>query len=213
MKTVIVNKKQFNVLKENYSEMNKEMTFFAFLSHVKSYLKQLLTNPINTTPDMFLISYGLDNPKLLTNLLDNNIIIKSEKIINDGDNDKFSISYKIPRENFERKMKRLYSNLFETNIIEGTTLTEDGEGAAMGGTSAAACNDSAPITPLFGKPIRRKIYVTKEQYDRLEKIKESTVMNTPIGDFGYDAPPFADKNDPAYDHNNMMKKSFNYGKK
>ena len=34
-------------------------------------------------------------------------------------------------------------------------------------------------------------------------------MDTAIGDFGYDAPPFEKKKDPAYNHKNMMKKSFN----
>jgi hypothetical protein len=62
------------------------------------------------------------------------------------------------------------------------------------------------IEPL-SKPIRRKtIYVTKEQYQRLQ---EEAVMDTAIGDFGYDAPPFKKKKDPTYNHKNMMKKSFN----
>ena len=48
--------------------------------------------------------------------------------------------------------------------------------------------------------------ITKEQYQRLQ---EEVVMDTAIGDFGYDAPPFKKKKDPTYNHKNMMKKSFN----
>ena len=33
-------------------------------------------------------------------------------------------------------------------------------------------------------------------------------MDTAIGDFGYDAPPFKKKKDPTYNHKDMMKKSF-----
>ena len=33
-------------------------------------------------------------------------------------------------------------------------------------------------------------------------------MDTAIGDFGYDAPPFKKKKDPTYNHKDMMKKSW-----
>lgn len=200
MKTIIINEKQAFILKE----ANKEMTYYAFLSHVKSYLKKLLTDPISAQPDDFLKNYGLDGKELNSKLTDNNIIIKNEKIDSSGDKDMFSITYKIPRQNFERKMKRLYSSLFESNIVDEEILVE------------TDCSSSGPVEqPLFGKPLRRKtLYVTQEQYDKLQSLKEEAVMNTPVGDFGYDAPAFVKKGDPTLDHKNMMKKSFRgYGKK
>lgn len=210
MKTIIINERQAFILKE----ANKEMTYYAFLSHVKSYLKKLLTDPISAQPDDFLKNYGLDGKELNSKLTDNNIIIKNEKIDSSGDKDMFSITYKIPRQNFERKMKRLYSSLFESNIVDEEILVETDCGGAMQGGGGNP-NAGQFEQPIFGKPIRRKtLYVTQEQYDKLQSLKEEAVMNTPVGDFGYDAPTFAEKGDPTLDHKNMMKKSFRgYGKK
>ena len=210
MKTIIINERQAFILKE----ANKEMTYYAFLSHVKSYLKKLLTDPISAQPDDFLKNYGLDGKELNSKLTDNNIIIKNEKIDSSGDKDMFSITYKIPRQNFERKMKRLYSSLFESNIVDEEILVETDCGGAMQGGGGNP-NAGQFEQPIFGKPLRRKtLYVTQEQYDKLQSLKEEAVMNTPAGDFGYDAPAFAKKGDPTLDHKNMMKKSFRgYGKK
>lgn len=203
MKTIIITENQAKLLKEHANVLNEEVTFFSFLSHMKAYIKMLLTNPTNSQPDEFLVVNGLNGEKALSSLVDNNIIIKSEKIDSSGDKDIFVISYKVPRENFERKMKRLYSKLFEENIIDELTLNEDGEGAMSGaGPGASSCNDSAPIIPLFGKPLRRKL-----------PTDESVEMGTAFGDFGYDADALSNKKDPAYDHNNMIKKSFRDGRK
>ena len=209
MKTVIINEKQMLNLKE----ANKEMTYYAFVSHVKSYLKKLLTEPIYAQPDDFLKNYGLEGEKLLSELVDNNIIIKNEKIDNSGDKDMFIVSYKIPRENFERKLKRLYSSLFESNIIDSELIVETDCGGVMqgGGSNPSAGQYEQP---LFGKPLRRTIYVTQEQYDKLEELKEAVEMDTSFGDFGYDAPAFAKNNDTTLDHKNIMAKSFKgYDKK
>lgn len=210
MKTIIINERQTILLKE----ANKEMTYYAFLSHVKSYLKKLLTDPISAQPDDFLKNYGLEGKELNSKLTDNNIIIKNEKIDSSGEKDMFKISYKIPRQNFERKMKRLYSSLFESNIVDANVLNEDGCAGVMQGGGGNP-NAGQFEQPLFGKPLRRKtLYVTQEQYDKLQNLKEEAVMNTAVGDFGYDAPAFAEKGDPTLDHKNMMKKSFKgYGKK
>lgn len=204
MKTIIINEKQIM----NLQKANKEMTYYAFVSHVKSYLKKLLTEPVYAQPDDFLKNYGLSGEKLLSELTDNNIVIKNEKIDSSGDKDMFTISYKIPRQNFERKIKRLYSSLFESNIVDEELIVETDCGGVMQGGGENP-NAGQYEQPLFGKPLRRKtLYVTQEQYDKLQNLKEETVMNTAVGDFGYDAPVFAKKGDPTLDHKNMMKKSF-----
>ena len=206
MKTIIITETQARLLKENFEALNEEMTFFAFLTHAKAYIKKLLTDPINAQPDAFLVANNLNGEKLLTYLLDNGIIERDEKIRNNDEKDEFVIKYKVPRQNFERKMKRLFSQLFEKNIVENVEeelITEDGEGAIGGdggATSANACNASAPVTKLFGTLIRK----TKN---------EAVEMNTAFGDFGYDAPPFSKKKDPAYDHDNMIQKSVKDGKR
>ena len=199
MKTVIINEKQQKIL----TLLNEQITVFSFIHHVKDYLKKLLKDPVYAKPDDFLIANGLDGETLKKHLEDANLIAKHEKIETFNGKDKFLISYTVSMENGEKKLRRLYSKLFEQNIIESTILKECDCGGA---TAAAACNDSAPITPL-SKPMRRKtVYISQKQYDKLQ---EEAVMDTAIGDFGYDAPPFAKKKDPAYNHKNMMKKSFN----
>jgi hypothetical protein len=375
MKTIIISESQAKMLKENIHMINEKMSEEAFISHVKNYLKQLLTNPIGAQPDAFLKSNGLDGKTLLPKLLDYDIIVKKTKIVSEG-KDRFEIVYKIPRNNFEKKILRLYNELFdddtkeinesvnqellapngrpsnlppelwklvrtpqfkawfgdwedspktaskmvdengeplvmihntyneftkfepnrsiakngaiwfadakaqphiggwETNIkkpiiqmhcflrimnpsydpsaayyakedgfdgvicrseeVEGVVgvvyspnqiksvnnfgdfsidsddinegcVYEDGA-AGAGVAGATNCNGSsgAFVQPVF--PMMRRSIKTKT---KTEDINEEAVMDTAIGDFGYDAPPFKKKKkDPAYDHKNMMKKSF-----
>ena len=201
MKTIIISESQAKMLKENMRMINEKMSEEAFISHVKNYLKQLLTNPIGAQPDAFLKSNGLDGKTLLPKLLDYDIIVKKTKIVSEG-KDRFEISYKIPRNNFEKKILRLYNELFDDDTKE---INEDGA-SGVGVAGATNCNGSsgAFVQPVF--PMMRRSIKTKPQ---TEDINEEAVMDTAIGDFGFDAPPFKrKKKDPAYDHRNMIKKSF-----
>lgn len=198
MKTIIISEEQAKVLKEG-------MDRHSFISHVKDYIKQLFKNPIYAKPDSFLIANGLDGETLKKQLEDNNIIVKHTSIKNDGGKDMFHVRYSLSTNDGDRPLRRLYAKMFEENIVEGTILNETDCGSCMqaGGDKPEAGTFIEPLS----KPIRRKtIYVTKEQYQRLQ---EEAVMDTAIGDFGYDAPPFKKKKDPTYNHKNMMKKSFN----
>lgn len=117
MKTIIISESQAKMLKENMRMINEKMSEEAFISHVKNYLKQLLTNPIGAQPDAFLKSNGLDGKTLLPKLLDYDIIVKKTKIVSEG-KDRFEIVYKIPRNNFEKKILRLYNELFDDDTKE-----------------------------------------------------------------------------------------------
>lgn len=203
MKTVIINERQEKILQA----LNENITVFSFIHHVKDYLKKLLKDPVYAKPDDVLLANGLDAETLKKHLEDSNLLLKKERIETHDGVDKFKISYTVSAENAERKIRRLYSRLFETNIIEGTILNEEGEGGGIGGGATSADASGQFVQPLFGKPIRRKtVYISQKQADEL---KEEVVMDTQVGDFGYDAPPFKKKKkDPAYDHKDMMKKSF-----
>lgn len=205
MKKIIISEAQALSL----SSLNKKMDPFLFKSYVKDYIKKLLRNPIYAQPDAFLVYHDLNGERLKKELEDAKIIVKKERVIDGNKSDDFGITYKVPTENFKRKLKRLYQRLFEENIIEGTILSECDCGGCMGGAgNAAFCNDSAPITPLTKEPLRRKkkLIITKEQFQRLQ---EEVVMDTAAGDFGYDAPGLkVNKKDPAFNHKNMIKKSF-----
>lgn len=207
---------------------HKEMTRYAFISHIEDYLKQLLKDPLHADTDEFLKYHGLNSPDVLSLLLkrsnpedeNSSIIIKNVKIKNNGfdDNgkrlkDSFIVTYKIPRKDYNKKMRNLYINLFESNIIENSPLNEEGEGG--GATSANASGQYT--TPLFGGPIKRKtMYITQEQEEYIKNmIEEETIINTAFGDFGYDAPIGDGKKNKnnkffkdANDHKNMMKKSW-----
>jgi hypothetical protein len=198
MKRIFVNKE---TLKEAVDYLNNEITFFGFLSHTKAFLKELLTNPINANVDDYLQDNGLDRKTLLGALMARNIVEKETKIEEKNDSDVFSISYKVPKRNFERKMRRLYSSLFEKNeISESEVLKEtDCAGAMQGGGDNPDAGQF--VTPL-GKVQRRRIYVTNEQ---LEMLKETSTQDA--GDYQYDVPMnFNNGKDPAFDHENMIAK-------
>lgn len=108
-------------------------------------------------------------------------------------------------------LKKMFNDLSDIKyrkeimpVNNGNVVTEEDGGGA---TSADASGQF--VQPLFtdkktkmDKPITRTIYLTQEQVD---KLREAVVMDTPAGDFGYDAPAFSDKE--TSDHKNMIKKS------
>lgn len=199
MKTIYVKQDMFN---EAVSYLNNEITFFGFLSHTKAFLKQLLVNPLNADIDDYLKDNGLDRKGLIGALTEKNIIEKETKIEDKNGSDKFIVSYKIPKRNFERKMRRLYSSLFEKNEVTENVLSETDCGGAMqgGGSNPEAGQYVSP----FGKVQRKKIYVTEEQAEMLKEMG-----TTDAGNYQYDVPlEFNGGNDPTYNHQNMMAKSF-----
>lgn len=106
-----------------------------------------------------------------------------------------------------KRLNRDVMNIF----YDKERLNEDGEGG--GATTADA---SGPfVQPLF-KPIKKEIYITKEQKDYIQKVlEEEAVMNTQAGDFGYDANALTGDEDfygETMNHKDIMKKSWN-GKK
>lgn len=196
MKTIYVNNK---VLQEAVDYLNDEITFFGFISHVKHFLKQLLLSPSTADIDEYLKKHGLDRKELVNLFIEKGVVEKETKIENKGDKDKFILTYKIPKQNFERKLRRIYISLFEKNeISESIALKETDCGGVMqaGGSNP----DSGQYTTPLGRVQRRKIYLTKEQSDFL---KETATHDA--GNYQYDVPlNLTDKNDPTLNHNNMI---------
>lgn len=200
MKTIYINE---NMVSEVVKYINNEMTFFDFLSHTKAFLKQLMTNPLNADVDDYMKENGVNRETLIKQLLNRGIIEKDNKIVTTDNTDKFSTSYLVPKKNFDRKMERLYSELFENDEI----IEEEGGGA----TGCAGClggggsnPEAGTYTTPLGKVQRRTIYVTEKQMKTLQETATSDA-----GDYQYDVPfKFNGGNDPTYDHKNMMAKSF-----
>ena len=140
---------------------HKEMTRYAFISHIEDYLKQLLKDPLHADTDEFLKYHDLNGPKVLSLLLkrsnpeDENsaIVIKTVKIKDNGFDengkrikDNFNIKYRIPRKDYNKKMRNLYINLFESNIIENSPLNEGAWGYGILDNDRALDNQTT-----FGK--------------------------------------------------------------
>lgn len=206
MKRVYVNNE---TLKETVAYINNDITFFGFLSHVKHFLKQLLTSPSSADIDDYLKENGLDRNTLLNYLIDRGIVKKESKLDSGEDKDKFMLSYKIPKKNFERKVRRLFQTIFENDDNE--IISEDGGATSCGSAmQGGGLNpDAGQYTTPLGKVQRRKIYITKEQSELLKEMGTSDA-----GDYQYDVPMnFNNGKDPSYNHKNMMAKSFPSKKK
>jgi len=122
-------------VKKNITEsyFEDELTRYGFISHMEAYMKQLLSNPKKAEVDDYLKSHGIDNEKALKLLLkrtdphnvESAVLVKNTKIKTGEDGkDIFSITYKIPREGYKKKMRNLYINCFESNIVEGCPINE-----------------------------------------------------------------------------------------
>ena len=101
-----------------------------------------------------------------------------------------------------------------TMSLGESKINEDGEGGAMADMGGATNAESSGqfIQPM-AKPIKRKtMYITSEQEEYIKKkLNEDSpnVMGTQAGDFGFDAPAsVCSSDDPALDHKDMMKKSW-----
>lgn len=100
------------------SEKEEEVTFYKFFTEVKNFIKDLLDDPINAKPSGFFKKHGISKKDLLNKMMDRDIISKKENIDepNDADGKMKSmhyLQYRVPRKNFEQKIKRLYSYFFE----------------------------------------------------------------------------------------------------
>lgn len=95
---------------------SKRMTFLKFYKEIVSFVKSLLNDPIGARPSEMLLSSGLTNGKLRQLLSQFDIIRKSEDIdepTNDENGKKesrYHLSYKVPKENFKDKIRKLYSH-------------------------------------------------------------------------------------------------------
>lgn len=134
-----------------------EMTRYAFISHMEDYIKKLLTDPLHADTDDFLKYHKIDGPKALSILTkrtdpeDENsaILIKTTKIRDNGFDengkrlpDTFIVHYKAPRKDYTKKMRNLYINLFESNIIENSPITEGAWGYGILDNDTALDNQS-----------------------------------------------------------------------
>ncbi len=124
---VYITEDKLSLLKESQEE---EVTFYSFFSNVKDFIKELLADPVNAKPNEFLKRRGFSKSELVKKLIDRDIIIRKEDIKevptgmdeNGGKEAKYIVQYKVPKKNFEKKIHRLYSKLFESSMDNNINL-------------------------------------------------------------------------------------------
>lgn len=147
---VLVTTEQCKILQEMTEDMREEMTEFAFKSNVRAFLKSLIGNPLEAKPSLKLISKGLTKNKLLYHLINANVLQKEEKIKDTDENGNrvsptMSVKYKIPKENFDRKLRKLYIKLFDNNDTK--EVDECTDAGSVGGSF---------VQPVFKEIVSRK---------------------------------------------------------
>lgn len=146
-KIIRINEDQFNRLKEE-----NKLTEFKFYNTVRTLLKNMMVKPISFDYPTILKLNGIDKDKLVKTLIDYDIIRKQETLVDtdsEGNNikPKLSISYSVPKLNFEIKLRKLYTTFFDDN----DNIIECDCGGATGADSAGAF-----VGPLNVKPILRR---------------------------------------------------------
>jgi len=142
--------------RNNLHENTEEVTFYSFYTNIRIFLSKLLKKPFDAEPSKMLKDNGFTKTRLINLLLKKGVITRNEKVvvIDTDDNKKrveHQLKYSVLRANFERKIKRIYIQFFEKNLPP-KNINEDGVGGA---TSAACCNNSAPIMPLGSDVLTR----------------------------------------------------------
>lgn len=140
---------------------DEEITRYGFISHMESYIKQLLQNPEKASVDDYLMKFGINSPKALVMLLKRTdpsdetsaVLIRKESIKPDENDmtdkgvpkDKFHVKYRLPRKDYMKKMRNLFISLFENYKVNNDIINEVNEGEITKNTSGNK------ITYSFGK--------------------------------------------------------------
>jgi hypothetical protein len=181
------NESKIIVISENMvRQLNEEleMTEYKFNNNIRKFLSDLLADPVNAKPGFLLMRNGLTRSRLIRLMLSIGMIERDEKISDTDENGQpktatMMVKFKIPKKNFNRKLRKLWIRLFERNLPEkkhNMEINEEGEGA----TSSDASGQF--LQPLF--PIQRR---------QMPIEVEEATATTNVGNYEYDVPFGGDK--------------------
>ena len=182
-RTIVISE---NVVKQLNEEL--EMTEYKFNNNIKKFLSDLLSDPVNAKPSFLLLRNGLTRSRLLRLMANIGMIERDDKISDKDENGQpktatMMVKFRVPKKNFDRKLRKLWIRLFERNLPERKRteeLNEEGEGAT-------AANASGQFSqPLFSIQ-RRKMPVEMEE----------ATATTNVGNYEYDVPFVGDKDSLA----------------
>ena len=144
------------ISEETMREINDKyrMTEEKFFNGVKKFLSCLLSDPVNADTSERFKAHDLDRNKLIGILKEKGILSKRQRINDKDENGDFKpatmrVKYMVAKKDFERKLKRLYIELFEKN----KPINEE-EGGSIGTTNSESSGQF--LTNAF-PIIRRKI--------------------------------------------------------
>lgn len=181
------NESKIIVISENMvRQLNEEleMTEYKFNNNIRKFLSDLLADPVNAKPGFLLMRNGLTRSRLIRLMLSIGMIERDEKISDTDENGQpktatMMVKFKIPKKNFNRKLRKLWIRLFERNLPEkkhNMEINEEGEGAT---SSDASGQFSQPLFPIQ----RRQMPI---------EVEEATAT-TNVGNYEYDVPFGGDK--------------------
>lgn len=195
MKTIIINENCLPILKES----QEEVTFYKFFTEAKAFIKGLMNDPLHAKPNGFFKNHGISRSILINRMLDRSILTKKETINEPYDADGklqsiHTLEYRVPKKNFERKMRRLYSYFFEPqkneNKLTDEMLKEDEGGAMGGGSFAGASNANISAYASYDVPLgaegdkkgnvlRRSFWTVGNSEDTMQKADDegSDIIN------------------------------------
>lgn len=104
-----------------------------FYRHIRIFLSDLLTYPFKAEPSHYLKARGFNRARLIRLLLKKDVITEKERVtVKDTEDGRkkveHTLKYTVKRENFERKIKRIYIQFFEKNVINIKQETEEENG-------------------------------------------------------------------------------------
>ena len=180
-----INRKVIIINEEIFNNINKEIevTEYKFFTSIKKFLHDLLVDPVNAKVPFILSNNGYSRSRLIGILKSNDLLRKNERILDKDENgeDKVAtmqVKYKVPKKNFDRKLRNLYIKIFERNVPENTQeMNEEGDGCMSGTTSAISSGQYSQ--PIFS-------------YEKDKDIDETTSTSS-VGNYQYDVPLFGDK--------------------
>lgn len=139
MRKIIIKEEQLDFIQDNQAYIRNN-SLEIFNKEVRTFLHCLLTDNSESISDYWRIN-GIKKGDLYRILKKYDII----KEINEPENETHEIL--IPKNNFDKKVSRVYYELFNDENEPGLVMTEDGEGD--GGTSCSSVGGSFEA-PLFG---------------------------------------------------------------
>lgn len=147
-----------------------ETTFGRFYGEVRGFISDLFRNPIKCTVSKYLKERGFSKQKLINELLERGIIIRNERVSDatDSDFDKptYTVKYKLSKNQFETKVKRMYSKHFEKSLPKKTEENKPKDEEIEECTTCDGVGGQF-IQPLTKKPLNQRVLVTENKGRRV----------------------------------------------